>query len=47
MPFDLVMTEDMELPKFLVEEVVLYETKFEEIPKYHQKAVIHLDELSK
>ncbi|WP_286923341.1 MULTISPECIES: RNA 2',3'-cyclic phosphodiesterase [Lysinibacillus] len=46
MPIDLVMTEELELPKFLVEEVVLYETKFEEIPKYHRKAVIHLDDLS-
>ena len=46
MPFDVVMSEEMELPTFLVEKVVLYETKFEEIPKYHQKAVIRLDELS-
>jgi len=46
MPIELVMTEELELPKFLVEEVVLYETKFEEIPKYHRKAVIRLDDLS-
>ncbi len=46
MPIDVVMTEEVELPKFLVEEVVLYETKIEEIPKYHRKAVIRLDDLS-
>lgn len=46
MPIDVVLTEEVELPKFLVEEVVLYETKFEEIPKYRRKAVIRLDDLS-
>ncbi|PJO41037.1 RNA 2',3'-cyclic phosphodiesterase [Lysinibacillus xylanilyticus] len=37
------LEENFQLPKFLVEEVVLYESKIEETPKYHKKAVIRLD----
>ncbi|KOS63965.1 RNA 2',3'-cyclic phosphodiesterase [Lysinibacillus sp. FJAT-14222] len=42
-PFEALMEENFQLPKFLVEEVILYESKLEETPKYHKKAVIRLD----
>ncbi|KOP69852.1 hypothetical protein AMS59_21340 [Lysinibacillus sp. FJAT-14745] len=42
-PFEALMEENFQLPKFLVNEVILYESKLEETPKYHTKAVIRLD----
>jgi RNA 2',3'-cyclic 3'-phosphodiesterase len=42
-PFEALMDENFQLPKFLVEEVVLYESRIEETPKYYKKAVIRLD----
>ena len=42
-PLEALLEENFQLPKFLVEEVVLYESKIEETPKYHKKAVIRLD----
>ncbi|MGE7676151.1 RNA 2',3'-cyclic phosphodiesterase [Lysinibacillus sp. NPDC094403] len=42
-PFEALMEENFQLPKFLVDEVILYESKLEETPKYHKKAVIRLD----
>ncbi|MEB2301402.1 RNA 2',3'-cyclic phosphodiesterase [Lysinibacillus xylanilyticus] len=42
-PFEALMEENFQLPKFLVEEVFLYESKIEETPKYYKKAVIRLD----
>lgn len=42
-PFEALKEENFQLPKFLVEEVILYESKLEETPKYHKKAVIRLD----
>ncbi len=41
--FEALMDENFQLSKFLVEEVILYESKIEETPKYHKKAVIRLD----
>ncbi|MDD1502888.1 RNA 2',3'-cyclic phosphodiesterase [Lysinibacillus sp. CNPSo 3705] len=41
--FNALLEENFQLPKFLVEEVVLYESKIEETPKYYKKAVIRLD----
>ncbi|GIN88157.1 RNA 2',3'-cyclic phosphodiesterase [Heyndrickxia sporothermodurans] len=41
-PFEKLKNDAFQLPKFQVEEVVLYETKVEETPKYHKKAVIRL-----
>lgn len=42
-PFEALIERNFQLPKFLVEEVILYESKLEETPKYHKKAVIRLD----
>lgn len=42
-PFEALIEENFQLPKFLVEEVILYESKLEETPKYYKKAVIRLD----
>ncbi|QPQ29252.1 RNA 2',3'-cyclic phosphodiesterase [Lysinibacillus sp. JNUCC 51] len=43
-PSEALMEDNFQLPKFLVEEVVLYESKIEETPKYYKKAVIRLDD---
>lgn len=42
-PFEALMEENFQLPKFLVDEVVLYESKIEETPKYYKKASMRLD----
>ncbi|MFJ7734603.1 RNA 2',3'-cyclic phosphodiesterase [Lysinibacillus sp. NPDC097231] len=43
-PFEVLLEEDFQLPKFLVKEVILYESKLEEIPKYQKRAVISLND---
>jgi len=42
--FEELLKEEFQLPQFPVKEVILYESRVEETPKYYKKAVIHLDD---
>ncbi|MGE7917085.1 RNA 2',3'-cyclic phosphodiesterase [Lysinibacillus xylanilyticus] len=42
--FEELLKEEFQLPQFPVKEVMLYESRVEETPKYYKKVVIHLDD---